>query len=211
MKNLTKYIELVGQSTQVKLVEELRYLFDSGFSHAMAKEKAKELSKLFTKKTLKKAYKSIDTEKVQKDFIEDTVKEYRYQASEPLDAFDMIPVQDDFLSTSYTIDAGYFEALEESREEKEETQETKEVDALDIVSKELEKLDGIEVERVGAWLWVSGEKTKEHRKDFKERGMRWSPRRQAWYYFEGIETSKKRKGGTKKSMDAIRAKYKEQA
>ena len=79
------------------------------------------------------------------------------------------------------------------------------------MSKELEKLEGIEVEKIGAWLWVRGEKTKEHRQALKDLSLRWSPKRQAWYYFEGIETSKKRKGGGKKTMDEIRAKYKKQA
>lgn len=208
MKNLTNYLDLVGKGTQVKLVEELRYLFDSGMSHAMAKEKAKELAKLFTKRTLKKACKSMDTESIQKSFIEDTVKEYRYQASEPLDVFDMAPIQDDFLTQSYTIDATYLDALSVDKEEKEEARE---MDPLAIVSKELEKLEGVEVEKIGAWLWVRGEKTKEHRQTLKELSLRWSPKRQAWYYFEGIEISKKRKGGGKKTMDEIRAKYKKQA
>lgn len=97
------------------------------------------------------------------------------------------------------------------KEEPKEKKEVQEMDTLTIVSKEIEKLEGVEIEKIGSWLWVRGEKTKEHRQTLKDLSLRWSPKRQAWYYFEGIEASKKRKGGGKKTMDEIRAKYKKQA
>lgn len=64
-------------------------------------------------------------------------------------------------------------------------------------------LDGIVIEVVGYWIWVTGE-TYPHRTIFKEAGFFFASKKQAWY-FRAAEF-KVSKGG-KKSLDEIRAKY----
>lgn len=45
-------------------------------------------------------------------------------------------------------------------------------------------LDGIEIELVGSWVWVSGE-TKRHKDALKAAGYRWSGKRRMWYWRAG--------------------------
>ena len=45
----------------------------------------------------------------------------------------------------------------------------------------LTRLDGIEVEICGSWIWVSGN-TKEHREILKQLNFKWAHKKQAWYY-----------------------------
>lgn len=64
-------------------------------------------------------------------------------------------------------------------------------------------LDGITIEFVGYWIWVTG-KTYPVRKTLKEAGYFFAPKKLAWYF--RTEKYKVSKGGTK-SLDEIRAKY----
>lgn len=77
--------------------------------------------------------------------------------------------------------------------------------SLKIVLNELIKLDNIEIEIVGSWLWVSGD-TKQYKEIFKNLHLRWSNPKKCWYYFNNIENSKKIRAFAK-NLDEIRSKY----
>ncbi len=70
----------------------------------------------------------------------------------------------------------------------------------------LEKIinfDGIEIEIIGAWLWISGN-TYSHRKQLKELGFKYASKKKAWYF----HTESFRKTSHKTlSMDDIRNYY----
>ena len=70
----------------------------------------------------------------------------------------------------------------------------------------LEKIinfDGIEIEIIGAWIWVSGN-TYIHKKQLKEYGFKYASKKKAWYF----HTETFRKTSHKKlSMDDIRNYY----
>lgn len=64
-------------------------------------------------------------------------------------------------------------------------------------------LNGITIELVGYWIWVTGE-TRLHRDELKKAGFFFAPKKLAWYFRTG--EYKVAKGG-KKSLDEIRSKY----
>ena len=67
------------------------------------------------------------------------------------------------------------------------------------------KMDGIEVELIGRWLWISGD-TKPHKEALKACGCRWSSqkKRWSWHYAEdGVKWHR----SSGKSMDQLRMKY----
>ncbi|WP_379090691.1 J domain-containing protein [Pedobacter sp. UC225_65] len=64
-------------------------------------------------------------------------------------------------------------------------------------------LDGITIELVGYWIWVTGE-TRGHKETLKNAGYFFASKKLAWYFRTG--EYKVSKGG-KKSLDEIRAKY----
>lgn len=45
-------------------------------------------------------------------------------------------------------------------------------------------LDGLQIDLVGCWVWVSGE-TKRHKDALKAAGYRWSNKRKMWYWRAG--------------------------
>lgn len=65
------------------------------------------------------------------------------------------------------------------------------------------KLDGLEVELCGSWLWIGGD-TYPHKVELKAAGCKWSRIKQKWYWHHA-EQRRKSRGST--SMGAIRAKY----
>jgi DnaJ-class molecular chaperone len=72
----------------------------------------------------------------------------------------------------------------------------------DIVS-QLAGLDGLIIELVGSWLWVSGN-TYPHKEVLKELKFRWSSKKQAWYFhFEPY----KKKSKKSFSLDDIKNMY----
>lgn len=71
------------------------------------------------------------------------------------------------------------------------------------VINELMKLDGLEVELVGAWLWISGD-TKKHKDALKTAGCRWASKKRMWYWRAEEDAAH---GRSKKTMDEIREKY----
>lgn len=63
--------------------------------------------------------------------------------------------------------------------------------------------DGIDIELVGAWIWVSGN-TYACKKDLKELGFRWASQKKMWYWHSEVFQKKSRKT---LSMDDIRNYY----
>lgn len=66
------------------------------------------------------------------------------------------------------------------------------------------KIEGIEVELCGAWLWISGD-TYENRAALKACGCMWSRSKKRWYWRHGEDDCRWSRGKT--SMGDIRAKY----
>ena len=62
------------------------------------------------------------------------------------------------------------------------------------------QFDGINIEIIGTWVWVTGE-TYPVRKKLKELEMRFSKKKGAWYWYEG---EYKKKGKKQYSLDDIR-------
>lgn len=66
------------------------------------------------------------------------------------------------------------------------------------------KLDGLEVELCGSWLWIGGD-TKKHKAELKKAGCRWSNNKKLWYWRHPEDGAHWSKG--KKSIGEIRMKY----
>ena len=64
------------------------------------------------------------------------------------------------------------------------------------------KLEGIKVELIGTWIWVSGD-TKSHYQELKKVGLWYAPSKKKWYFTEDEYNNKKRK----QPMRTIRARY----
>ena len=64
-------------------------------------------------------------------------------------------------------------------------------------------LDGIEIDLVGAWLWVTGE-TYKHRAALKAAGYKWACKKLAWYWHPEWAAVER---GSRKSLDEIKDKY----
>ena len=76
-------------------------------------------------------------------------------------------------------------------------------DFIDIISK-LIRMDGLEIELCGRWLWISGE-TMKHKDALKAAGCRWSSNKKMWsWHFPEDGVYKKHKA---KSMAYIRSRY----
>lgn len=74
---------------------------------------------------------------------------------------------------------------------------------IDIISALL-KLDGLEVELCGSWLWIGGN-TREHKEALKALGCRWSQNKGKWHWHHAEDGSKWHRG--KATMSEIRFKY----
>ena len=64
------------------------------------------------------------------------------------------------------------------------------------------KIEGVKVELIGTWVWVSGD-TKTHIDTFKKIGLHYAPSKKKWYFTESKYNNKNRK----QSMKTIRARY----
>ena len=69
----------------------------------------------------------------------------------------------------------------------------------------LMKMDGLEIDIVGSWLWLSGN-TFEHKEEIKKMNFRYSRKHKKWYYFEDIEKCIKTRG-SKKTYKQITEEY----
>ncbi|MDN5479638.1 MAG: hypothetical protein L0G48_12080 [Staphylococcus equorum] len=94
-------------------------------------------------------------------------------------------------------DSNYSEKSTFSNREEEVEAEIKLRKVLEII----EILEGLEIERIGLWLYVSGN-TKQHKEVLKEAGLKWNHTRKLWVYV-GTEA----RGRGNKDMDELRAKY----
>lgn len=81
------------------------------------------------------------------------------------------------------------------------TKETPE-DFIRIVT-ELFKLDGLEVELCGRWLWIGGA-TMKHKKALKRLGCKWSKNKGKWSWHFPEDAAFSYKGRKEWSMDKIR-------
>ena len=66
------------------------------------------------------------------------------------------------------------------------------------------KLEGLEVELCGSWLWIAGD-TYSHKAELKAAGCRWSRNKQKWYWRHAEKGCYWSRG--KKSMEDIRETY----
>lgn len=69
----------------------------------------------------------------------------------------------------------------------------------------LMKLDGLEIELAGAWLWIGGN-TREHKDALKAAGCRWCSTKKLWSWHFAEDGCGYRKG-RRSTMDQIRSKY----
>ena len=111
--------------------------------------------------------------------------------------------------TIKAINAEYeraFEALKnaDTSNNKNTSRYDKEVDeAIREAINRVINLDGIKIELVGCWLWISG-LTYNVKDELKKAGFKYSGQRKMWYF--NPEPSKK-KGCSKNSMEYIKQKY----
>ena len=75
--------------------------------------------------------------------------------------------------------------------------------SLREVLQKIINLDGIEIEIVGAWIWVSGN-TYSYKKELKEIGFKWASQKKQWYFHTDAYRKKSHKS---LSMDDIRNYY----
>ena len=74
---------------------------------------------------------------------------------------------------------------------------------IDIINYLL-RMDGLEVELCGRWLWIGGE-TMKHKDELKQIGCRWSSKKKLWSWHHAEDGVRRHKGTY--SMDKIRSKY----
>lgn len=86
------------------------------------------------------------------------------------------------INTEYDKRFKYLADLQNGRQDEPTITETPE-QFRHIIS-ELIKLDGIVIELVGTWVWVSGE-TYAYRAALKSLGFKWSRKRARWYWHAG--------------------------
>ena len=67
------------------------------------------------------------------------------------------------------------------------------------------RMDGVEVELCGSWLWIGGN-TRAHKDELKAAGCRWSSNKKLWYWRHEEDASSWHRGKTY-SMGRIRMKY----
>jgi curved DNA-binding protein CbpA len=100
-------------------------------------------------------------------------------------------------------------AQQNRRADADETGRTRRVDEMAEEFREileiLIKLDGLNIELCGSWLWISGE-TKKHKDSLKAAACRWSNNKKMWYWHPTQAPGGWRRGGSY-SIDDIRAKY----
>jgi hypothetical protein len=63
-------------------------------------------------------------------------------------------------------------------------------------------LEGLVIELVGSWIWISGD-TKPHKSTIKSLGMFWARKKEMWYY----RPSNSKGGRGTKSFEQIKTKY----
>lgn len=79
-----------------------------------------------------------------------------------------------------------------------QAQETELTQELEKALKKIVTLEGLEIDLVGSWLWVSGE-TFSFKDILKEAGFKWASKRKKWYFSE-----EKAKGKFKGDFEALK-------
>ena len=74
---------------------------------------------------------------------------------------------------------------------------------MDIIN-QLIKFDGLTIEVVGSWIWLSGN-TYPAKETIKGLGFKWASKKKMWYL--SPDDHPKRRGGKELSMDEIKSKY----
>jgi curved DNA-binding protein CbpA len=69
------------------------------------------------------------------------------------------------------------------------------IDEFRDIIDQLIKFEGVEIEIIGTWIWVSGN-TKEYKDQLKEIGFRWAPKKCAWSYHKGTYRKQTKKNYT---------------
>ena len=99
-----------------------------------------------------------------------------------------------------------FEVLKKSHNETHDAEhQTTETAAefIEIIEK-LIRLDGLDIELCGSWLWIGGN-TLQPKEALKAAGCRWSANKKLWYWRHAEDGAHWSRG--RKSIDQIRAKY----
>lgn len=84
-----------------------------------------------------------------------------------------------------------------------EEKETIIIQQLIETSNNLVKIEGIDVEQCGSWLWISGN-TYDVKEQLKSLGCRFSRKKQLWYWRSNHEN---RRYGKSQTMEHIRQRY----
>lgn len=66
------------------------------------------------------------------------------------------------------------------------------------------RMDGVEVELCGSWLWIGGN-TRAHKDDLKAAGCRWSSSKKLWYWRHAEDAHRWHRG--RSTIGEIRTKY----
>ena len=111
-------------------------------------------------------------------------------------------------ATMQAINAEYEQAFSKLKaqynaEAREGYKTTETADEFRRVVLALIRLEGLEVELCGSWLWIGGE-TKANKEALKEAGCKWCKSKHKWYWHH---FDRKRRRGTGYTMGEIRAKY----
>lgn len=114
------------------------------------------------------------------------------------------------VQTMQEINRQFADALQRAasgRAEGEEQQHARRECPTDFVAiiDKLIRLDGLTLEIVGSWLWISGA-TYAHREELKEAGCRWSSGKKSWYWHPHINDTDKRRG-SRVSMDTLHTRF----
>ena len=113
------------------------------------------------------------------------------------------------LETMKAINAEYDEMHEilkaaHNQQADEHHQTTETPDEFRDIVERLLRMDGLEVELCGSWLWIGGN-TREHKDELKAAGCRWSSNKKLWYWHHAEEGRRWHRGT--KTINQIRSKY----
>ena len=99
-----------------------------------------------------------------------------------------------------------FEALKakHNAEHDEDHQTTETPEEFREIIEALLRMDGVEVELCGSWLWIGGN-TRAHKDDLKAAGCRWSSSKKLWYWRHAEDAQRWHRG--RSTIGEIRTKY----
>lgn len=99
-----------------------------------------------------------------------------------------------------------FEALKakHNAEHDAEHQTTETPEEFREIIEALLRMDGVEVELCGSWLWIGGN-TRAHKDDLKAAGCRWSSSKKLWYWRHAEDAHRWHRG--RSTIGEIRTKY----